>query len=146
MHFSATFFVFLWKHYKRLLFSWKKVFLSTLISSLLFFGILSFGKSQDPPAQSLQLFSALDQTEINGYFPTGIENKICYVPNKAEFEDLMEDVRMKLEEVVSDRKFIDCFFAFFCNWIGHVREISTYGFVIQFIIVFFFVLFWVELI
>lgn len=113
MHFSATFFVFLWKHYKRLLFNWKKVLLSTIISSLLFFGILSFGRSQDPPAQSLQLFSPLDQTEINGYFPTGIENKICYVPNKAEFEDLMEDVRMKLEEVVSDRKFIDFFFFFF---------------------------------
>lgn len=61
MHLCATFNVFLWKHYKRLLFSWKKVLLSILISSLLFFGILSFGKSQDPPPQSSQVFPPLDQ-------------------------------------------------------------------------------------
>lgn len=61
MHLIATFNVFLWKHYKRLLFSWKKVLLSIIISSLSFFGILYFGRSQDPPAQQTsQVFPPLN--------------------------------------------------------------------------------------
>lgn len=138
MHLIATFNVFLWKHYKRLLFSWKKVLLSIIISSLSFFGILYFGMSQDPPAQQTsQVFPPLNlviifkillfifeihfffvfvcfylQNRINEHFPTGIENKVCYVPNKLEFNDLMEEVRLRLGEVVYDRKLIKIDFFF----------------------------------
>lgn len=59
------------------------------------------------------LFKSYLQTGINEHFPTGIENKICYVPNKPEFDELMEVVRMKLGEVVYDRKFIDFFLLYF---------------------------------